>query len=152
MDIEKELSHITAALNLITAELKALNNNLKPKKAESPEYYRILNPEATNKRENIKVSDIKVEDNVAEKKQFENTAKKREKNLSLAFMESSVSRDYLMKRLSYAANMGKGRDVSKILNKYEAIRFTDLKPRYYKEVLREVEGLINGKTITKGFN
>lgn len=152
MDIEKELSHITAALNLITAELKALNNNLKPKKAESPEYYRILNPEAINKRENIKVSDIKVEDNVAEKKQFENTAKKREKNLSLAFMESSVSRDYLMKRLSYAANMGKGRDVSKILNKYEAIRFTDLKPRYYKEVLREVEGLINGKTITKGFN
>lgn len=152
MDIEKELSHITAALNLITAELKALNNNLKPKKAESPEYYRILNSEATNKRENIKVSDIKVEDNVAEKKQFENTAKKREKNLSLAFMESSVSRDYLMKRLSYAANMGKGRDVSKILNKYEAIRFTDLKPRYYKEVLREVEGLINGKTITKGFN
>lgn len=152
MDIEKELGYIATALNLLTAELEVLNNALKPKKADSPEYYRILNPESTKKEKLIKADDKNGEDTAIKEKSFENFSKKKGKNLSLAFMESSVSREYLMSRLSYASNIGKGRDVSKILNKYEAIRFTDLKPRYYKDVLREVEVLINDKTITRRFN
>ncbi|MBM6859766.1 hypothetical protein H9X78_04555 [Clostridium saudiense] len=152
MDIEKQLSYIATELNSITAELKILNKALKPKKADSPEYYRILNPESTNKKGAIKKEDNN--EDVTERKytSFGSLPEKKEKNLSLAFIESSVSKDYLMQRLSFAANAGKGLEVSNILNKYEAIRFTDLKPRYYKDVLKEVEVLINDKTTTRRFN
>lgn len=152
MDIEKELGYISTALNLLTAELKALNNTLKPKKADSPEYYRILNSEDVKKVKNLKVEDESIKDTSNEVKSFDFSSKKKEKNLSLAFIESSVSRDYLMKRLSYASNMGKGKEVSDIINSYEAINFAALKPKYYKDVLRDVEVLINGKTNTRRFN
>lgn len=149
MEIEKQLSYIATALNLLTAELMVLNKTLKPKKADSPEYYRVLNSEATKKE---KVEDKNYEATDKQAASFEDFTKKKEKNFSLAFMESSVSKEYLMSRLSYASSKGKGREVSKILNKYEAIIFSDLKPRYYKDVLREVEVLINGKTTTRRFN
>ena len=157
MDIEKELGYISTALNLLTAELKALNNTLKPKKADSPEYYRILNSEDVKKVKDLKANTLKVEDESIkdtsnEVKSFDFSSKKKEKNLSLAFIESSVSRDYLMKRLSYASNMGKGKEVSDIINSYEAINFAALKPKYYKDVLRDVEVLINDKTNTRRFN
>lgn len=142
MEREKRLDNIYTSINLLIAEVKILNDLLKPKREASPEYYRILNPEKLSEKDiSISEYDKKEESRTYEKFSF-NSSKKKDKNLSLSYIESSVSRDYLMKRLSYIARKGKGREVSKILNRYEAITFSDLKPKYYKDVLREAEVLI----------
>lgn len=142
MDQEKQLGYIYTSLNSLIEEMRILNSLLKPKKETSPEYYRILNPEKVSKKDSKVVENINIDEgNTYEKTDF-SSYKKKEKNLSLSYIESSVSRDYLMKRLSYIARKGKGKEISKILNRYEAITFSDLKPKYYKDVLREAEVLI----------